>query len=65
MTWAIVYARPDGWWVAADGFVSDIDAINAGDENDWGGVDWEVIRSDSLKGMLCEEAYEDFLEEEE
>lgn len=60
MTFAIVYQRPDGWWLAGDGFVSNADALDAGDKYNWLGADWMVIPTEDLEQELCEEALEDW-----
>lgn len=59
-SFAIVYLRPDGWWCAGDGFVSEMDAIGAGDDHDWRGTDWKVVATSELVATLCAEALEDW-----
>ena len=65
MSFAILYMRPDGWWVAGDGFVDLQDAIGAGDEHNWNGTDWKVVESDNLEIELCPEAWDAYQEQSE
>ena len=65
MTFAILYERPDGWWLAGDEFVDLVDAIDAGDEHEWYGSDWKVVPSSEIRENLCAEALEEFHEQNE
>ena len=59
-SFAIIYQRPDGWWLAGDGFVSRRDALESGERHDWNGTPWKVVLSGELDFLLCEEAKEAF-----
>lgn len=56
--WAIIYRRPDGWWVAGEGFRSSDDAIDAALNDLVGSQTWRVVRSTEAEGFLCAAAVE-------
>jgi hypothetical protein len=62
-TYAIVYLRPDGWWLAGDGFDDEAEAQAAGEKHDWRGSTWKTIPSAALEATLCDEALESLEED--
>jgi hypothetical protein len=61
--YAIVYERPDGWWVAGHSYESEHEGFLMGQDHDWGGNSWKVVREDALPLVLCEEGLVDWYEE--
>jgi len=57
--YAIVYLRPDGWWLAGDGFADEPAAQSAGEAHDWQGSQWRVVPANELATTLCAEALAD------
>jgi hypothetical protein len=54
--WAILYLRPDGWWVGGEPFGSKREATAAAKRHNWRGSKWQVVASDEVDAILCEEA---------
>jgi hypothetical protein len=43
-TFAIVYLRPDGWWEAGRGWDTLADAKSDGEDHDWRGGEWGIVK---------------------
>lgn len=62
MRYAIVYLRPDGWWVAGTGARSRDEATQDAEAHDWRGSVWKVVPSErgfrggSIVPLRCQES---------
>ena len=61
MSYAILYTRPDGWWIAGAGFESREEATLAAEEHQWtpapwhdGDKTWKVVRAGSVAHTSAE-----------
>lgn len=42
-SYAIMYMRPDGWWIAGEGWDDESEAVKAMNDHDWNGSEHKVI----------------------
>lgn len=63
--WAVLYQRPDGWWMAGDGFETRGAALQAVNEQMAEHVPVFVTYRADVEGLLCEEALDSLSREEE
>lgn len=48
MGYSIVYMRPDGWWEAGSGWLTEAGAVLDGEAHNWGASPWAVVPTSKI-----------------